>query len=150
MSIAYEQLLSCTSVDEDVFEEPDVSVERSVELPASPQEVWRRITDGELLSEWMGGEVTITPRAGQRINLAPEAGPLVWGTVEEVVEGRRIQWSWRTDDTLPTLVELEISAGESGTTLTVRETLLPWTISGPGPQNHLQRTHRRPGFRAAA
>jgi hypothetical protein len=50
------------------------------------------------------------------------------------VPGRRLQWSWRTDDGLPTQVEIELEPAEDGSALTVRETLLPWTITGPPPQ----------------
>jgi uncharacterized protein YndB with AHSA1/START domain len=123
-------------MDESRFEElaGDVVVERSVVLPAGPGSVWEHLTDGDLLGDWMDGEVTIVPRPGGAITLAPPDGPVVWGTVEEVIPGRRLQWSWRTDDGLPTQVEIDLDSAEGGTTLTVRETLLPWTTSGLQPQ----------------
>lgn len=111
------------------------SIERSVELEAGRGEVWRRITEGRALSDWMGGVVTIDPRPGGRVTLHEDGAPLVWGTVEDVVDGRRIQWTWRTDDGLPTMVEFEIDPIETRTRLTVRETLLPWTVSGPEVNN---------------
>lgn len=116
-----------------MFEEmaSGVSVERSVELGSPPDEVWRHIIDGRLLSEWMGGEVQITMRPGRSITLDPPRGERVWGTIEEVVDERRVQWSWRTDDGLPTLVEIELAPTGLRTILTVRETLLPWRVTGP-------------------
>ena len=61
------------------------------------------------------------------------AGTCTWGTVEEVIPAERLQWSWRTDEGLPTLVEIELAPTDTGTTLTVRETLLPWTVGGLPP-----------------
>lgn len=109
----------------------EVTIERDVELMATPEQIWERITDSSLISEWMGGDVEIEPRPGGRITFSPEGGPGVWGTVEEVVVHERIQWSWRTDEGRPSLIEFELSPAEDGTTVIVRETLLPWRISGP-------------------
>ena len=110
-----------------------VTVERDVEVAAPVEHVWERITDSTMVTEWMGGEVDIEPSPGGDITFLPRGGPAVWGTVEEVIVGRRIQWSWRTDDGLPSLIEIELSPGASdgSTRVLVRETLLPWTISGP-------------------
>jgi uncharacterized protein YndB with AHSA1/START domain len=112
----------------------NVSVERSITLPAEPDTVWEHLTNGSLVGDWMEGEVSITPRPGSPITMTPEEGPVVWGTVEEVIPGRRIQWSWRIDDGLPTQVEFELAPVEEGTTLTVKETLLPWTTTGLPPR----------------
>jgi uncharacterized protein YndB with AHSA1/START domain len=109
----------------------EVAIEREVELMASPEQIWERITDSSMISEWIGGDVEIEPRPGGRITFSPEGGPGVWGTVEEVVQHERIQWSWRTDDGQPSLIEFELSPAEGGTIVIVRETLLPWRISGP-------------------
>jgi uncharacterized protein YndB with AHSA1/START domain len=108
-----------------------VAVERKIELCVGADEVWPFLTGGEYLSIWMEGVVEIDPRPGGGITLNREGMAPVWGTVEEVKERHRIQWSWRTDDGLPTLVEIELQPSEAGTSLTVRETLLPWQVSGP-------------------
>jgi uncharacterized protein YndB with AHSA1/START domain len=111
----------------------DVAIEREVELAATPEDVWERITDSTMISDWMEGEVSIEPRPGGRITFATDGSPEVWGTVEEVVVNKRIQWSWRTDEGRPSLIEFELTPGadRSATVVTVRETLLPWRISGP-------------------
>lgn len=109
----------------------EVAIEREVELAAPPELVWERITDSSMISEWMGGDVEIEPRPGGRITFSPEGGPDVWGTIEEVIVHERIQWSWRTDEGRPSLIEFELSPAEETTIVTVRETLLPWRISGP-------------------
>ena len=121
---------------EERFEElsGDVAVERSVTLPADQDTVWEHLTDGRLLGDWMGSPIEIDPRPGGRIVMTPEDGSIVWGTVEESIPGRRLQWSWRTDDGLRTQVEIEMEPGDDGTDLTARETLLPWTSTGQPPQ----------------
>lgn len=111
----------------------EVAIEREVELAAPAEDVWERITDSTMISNWMEGEVSIEPRPGGRITFAPDDGTEVWGTVEEVVVNERIQWSWRTNEGRPSLIEFELTPGSdrSVTVVTVRETLLPWRISGP-------------------
>jgi uncharacterized protein YndB with AHSA1/START domain len=123
-------------MDEERFEElaGEVTVERTVTLPADPDTVWERLTDENLVSGWMEGDVQIEARPGGAITMTPDDGPAIWGTVEEVIHGRRLQWSWRTDDGLPTQVEIELAPTDEGTALTVRETLLPWRVSGLPPQ----------------
>jgi uncharacterized protein YndB with AHSA1/START domain len=123
-------------MQEERFEElaGGIAVERSVTLQADPDTIWERLTDENLVGDWMEGDVLIDARPGGAITMTPAEGAPVWGTVEEVVPGRRLQWSWRTDDGLPTQVEIELEKVEDGTTLTVRETLLPWTITGLPPQ----------------
>ena len=123
-------------MQEERFEElaGDITVERTVTLPADPNTVWERLTDQNLVGDWMEGDVSIEARPGGAITMTPEEGAPVWGTVEEVVPGHRLQWSWRTDVGLPTQVEIELEQVEEGTILTVRETLLPWTITGLPPQ----------------
>jgi uncharacterized protein YndB with AHSA1/START domain len=123
-------------MQEERFEElaGGIAVERSVTLQADPDTIWERLTDENLVGDWMEGDVSIDARPGGAITMTPAEGAPVWGTVEEVVPGRRLQWSWRTDDGLPTQVEIELEKSEDGTILTVRETLLPWTITGLPPQ----------------
>ena len=120
---------------EERFEElaGDIAVERSISLPANPHSVWEHLTDGNLVGDWMEGDVEIDARPGGAITMTPDDGPVFWGTVEEIVPGRRLQWSWRTDEGLPTQVEIELEPTEDGTALTVRETLLPWTTTGLPP-----------------
>ena len=112
----------------------EVSVGRSVWIPAEPVTVWSHLTEGDLVTEWMGGETSLDAKPGGSIRLQPETGPTVWGTVEEVVPGRRLQWSWRTDDGLPTQVEIEIEPESGGSRVIVTETLVPWRVSGLPPQ----------------
>lgn len=120
---------------EERFEElAGISVERSVTLPADPDSVWEHLTEGDLLGDWMEGDIAIDPRPGGAITMTPDEGSVVWGTVEEVQTGRRIQWTWRTDEGLPTQIEIELEPVDEGTGLTVKETMLPWRTTGLPPQ----------------
>jgi uncharacterized protein YndB with AHSA1/START domain len=103
-------------------------IERSVWLPAGIDRVWEHITDGELLELWFGGKASITPRPGGRIELDAGDGPLRWGTVEDIVERSRIQWSWRTGDGDPSLVVIELLEEDDGVRLVVSETLLEYRM----------------------
>jgi len=84
-------------------------VERAVEVQAEPDEVWERIVGGDLAEEWMG--VRVEPRPGGSVTVPDRA---VIGTVEEVVPGRRITWSWREVDGEPSQVTIEVTPTVSG------------------------------------
>ena len=103
-------------------------VERSIEIPCSPQEVWERIVDGDLSEEWMG--VVLEPRSGGGVTVANRE---MIGTVEEVVPGESITWSWREPAGDPSQVTIEISPSELGTVVTVTERLLEYTVTGLPP-----------------
>ena len=103
-------------------------VERSIEVPASPEEVWERLVDGELSEEWMG--VTLEPRPGGEVTVADRE---MIGTVEEVVPGESITWSWREPEGDPSQVTIDIAPSESGTLVTVTERLLEYTVTGLPP-----------------
>lgn len=51
-----------------------------------------------------------------------------WGTVEDLEEGRRIQWSWRTGDGDPSLVVIELASEDDGVRMIVTETLLEYRM----------------------
>jgi len=103
-------------------------IERSVELPAPPDEVWERITDGDLAEEWMG--VRVEPRQGGAVTV-PDRD--VIGTVEEVEPGESITWSWREVDGEPSQVTIDIEPHERGSRVTITERLLEYRISGMPP-----------------
>lgn len=103
-------------------------IERSVDVPAEPEEVWERIVDGDLAEEWMG--VRVTPRLGGHVEVPDRE---VIGTVEEVVPGESITWSWREIDGEPSQVTIEISPTEEGSRVTIVERLLEYQITGLPP-----------------
>lgn len=103
-------------------------IERSVDIPVSPDEVWERIVDGDLAEEWMG--VRVEPRPGGTVTV-PDRD--VIGTVEEVVPGESITWSWREVDGEPSQVTIRIDPATDGSRVTITERLLEYRITGTRP-----------------
>jgi uncharacterized protein YndB with AHSA1/START domain len=106
----------------------DISVERSMELEADIESVWENVVEGPLVSEWIGSPMSIEPRVGGAVDFAPDGEPFI-GTVEEVVPGRSITWSWRHPDRDPSQVTITLEPAGTGTTITVVERLLPYRIT---------------------
>lgn len=77
---------------------------------------------------WMGGEMTIEPRLGGPVSLIVAGSPPVFGTVEEILPGGSITWTWRTAEGEPTQVVLNIEPDGEGSLLRVSEELLPYEI----------------------
>lgn len=100
------------------------TVERSVLLPASPEEVWEAITDELLLSEWLAPEVELDPREGGELVCRYEDGEERRGEVELAEEAERLSFRWWREDSGPSRVELVLDAVADGTRLTVIESEL--------------------------
>jgi uncharacterized protein YndB with AHSA1/START domain len=103
-------------------------VERTVELGVPAAELWQHLVDGELASFWMGGVMTIEPRLNGRVLLHADDAPIVFGTVEELVAGESITWTWRTRDGEPTQVSIVVEPASEGSVLRVTEQLIPYEI----------------------
>lgn len=103
-------------------------IERTVDILAEPEEVWERIVDGDLAEEWMG--VRVDPRPGGTVTVPDRE---VIGTVEEVVAGESITWSWREVDGEPSQVTIEVTPTNTGSKVTVTERLLEYQITGLPP-----------------
>ena len=108
--------------------EPLPRVERVVELGVPAAELWQHLVHGELASFWMGGVMTIEPRLNGRVLLSADQAPLVFGTVEELVEGESITWTWRTRDGEPTQVSIVVEPSSNGSIVRVTEQLIPYEI----------------------
>jgi uncharacterized protein YndB with AHSA1/START domain len=103
-------------------------IERSVDVPAPPEEVWERIVDGDLAEEWMG--IRLEPRPGGVVDV-PDREMI--GTVEEVIPGESITWSWREIEADPSQVTITIVPIPTGTRVTITERLLEYKITGIPP-----------------
>ena len=103
-------------------------VEKSIEVPASPEEVWERIVDGAFAEEWMG--IHLEPRRGGAVSV-PDREMI--GTIEEIEPGVSITWSWREPEGDPSQVIIEIAPSETGSTVTITERLLEYSITGLPP-----------------
>jgi uncharacterized protein YndB with AHSA1/START domain len=91
----------------------DRLVRRTVTLDASPDEVWRLLTDAEELAGWLGTVDGDTLR-----ELDGTARRFV---LDEVVDGRRIGFTWWTDEGDVSEVVFTVDETEEGTQVTVEE-----------------------------
>jgi uncharacterized protein YndB with AHSA1/START domain len=108
-------------------------ITRELELPATPEEVWRALTDPAFLESWLADTVLLELWAGGEA-VFTVGGRTRTGWVEEVTapsarqadgddphEGRLAFW-WAEDDEPASRVELVIRPSEAGTLLRVVET----------------------------
>ena len=105
-------------------------IERELELPASPAEVWQALTDPAGLAAWLADEVALElwPGGDARFRIGDRVRT---GWVEEVTAppgdqgdggvGRLAFW-WAEDLQPASRVELALTATERGTRLRVVET----------------------------
>jgi uncharacterized protein YndB with AHSA1/START domain len=86
-----------------------MEIERTVDLPAEPDEVWEALTDDDGLAGWFGTEDEVAARRAARID---EADP-----------GRQLTWTWWPggNDTAGSTVEITLVPTPGGTRLTVIE-----------------------------
>ena len=93
------------------------TVEREIELPASPAEVW------DALPGMLGDDVELVAEPGGRLHADGPDGERV-GAVDEVAVARRLTFWWTAvdGDEPPSYVELELFDTDEGTLLRVRET----------------------------
>jgi len=99
--------------------ESDLAVERHVELPAGPHEVW------DALPEMLGDEVELTAEPGGALRTHGPDGDRI-GVVVEAVPGERLTFQWMPvdGDAAPSEVEITLEPSGVGTILHVRETRL--------------------------
>lgn len=104
------------------------AIERTLELQAAPEAVWRALTDPEQIAGWFSDAVQVKMEKGSE-------GWFVWQEhgryavrVEELDPGRRLTWRWARKPETPvdqgasTLVEWTLSPrDDGGTTLHLRE-----------------------------
>jgi uncharacterized protein YndB with AHSA1/START domain len=105
-------------------------VERQVELPVPPEEVWPALSEGPRLSAWFGAQISLEPRPGGRATFRWPDGRERGAVVEVVEPGRRLAFRWmpfeRSADGGAAVVgagrvEFELEPIGRGTVLRVRE-----------------------------
>jgi uncharacterized protein YndB with AHSA1/START domain len=100
--------------------EEEREVERHATLEASPEEVWRALTDEGMLGEWLADEVEFDAVPGAEISLTVE-GEERRGAVLSVEEERSLTFTWTRDGTGSSEVAFTLEPAVSGTRLTVVE-----------------------------
>jgi uncharacterized protein YndB with AHSA1/START domain len=105
-------------------------VDRRVELPVPPEEVWPALSDGRRLSDWFGADISIDARPGGRATFRWPDGRERGAVVEIADPGRRLAFRWLPFERWPTgetvvtgsgRVELELAPAGEGSVLTVSE-----------------------------
>jgi uncharacterized protein YndB with AHSA1/START domain len=100
------------------------AVQRSIDLDAPPEDVWKAIAEESLLREWLAPEVEIDLREGGEIACRYEDGEERRGTVAALEEAEGLAFEWQRDGAGPSRVEFLVDAVAGGTRLTVVETRL--------------------------
>ena len=95
-----------------------MDVEREIEIPAPPDEVWEALTEPARLEEWFATEAELDPREGGE-------GVFRWGdgderraVVREAEPGERLALDWDDGGS----VVLELAETDGGTRVRVVET----------------------------
>jgi uncharacterized protein YndB with AHSA1/START domain len=133
------------AIQEDVVTFPD-RIERTIELPQGPDQVWAALTTAEGLSGWFGtvAEIDLRPGADFDLHFEKEGGTANL-RIAAVEPPRRFAYEWGLvtlppDDPRRTLVEFLLEATATGTRLTVTETGFAQVPDDLGEQAHKMNT----------
>jgi len=106
------------------------TVERELEIAASPETVWELLTDPDAATRWMGEAAAFDLRPGgaYRVDVLP--GNTASGAFVEIDPPRRLvyTWGWERGSPVPpgsTTVEFELEPTVAGTLLRFRHRDLP-------------------------
>jgi uncharacterized protein YndB with AHSA1/START domain len=91
-------------------------VQREVDIPCPPEEVWEYVTD----PAWLGsdGTLDLVPGGEGRVT---EAGTVRFITVEEVEPAQRLVFRWASFQDEPSRVEIELEPVTVGTRIVITE-----------------------------
>jgi uncharacterized protein YndB with AHSA1/START domain len=97
------------------------TVERSILLDASREEVWDALTDASLLAEWLADEVELDLREGGEIVCRYKDGEERRGEIKQVEEAERLAFQWWREESGLSRVELILDAVADQTLMSVVE-----------------------------
>jgi uncharacterized protein YndB with AHSA1/START domain len=112
------------------------SVEREIEIDASPETVWEFLVDPDRATRWMGQSASFEPRPGGLYRVEVIPGNTARGEFVELDPPRRLvyTWGWESGPEGPnrvppgsTTVEIELVPNGEGTTLRFSHHGLPGT-----------------------
>jgi uncharacterized protein YndB with AHSA1/START domain len=102
-----------------------MQIEREIDFPASPAEVWEAITDPERLEEWFANDVELDARPGGEGIFRWDDGEERRATVREAEPEERLVLDWDDEGE----IVLELQEIEDGTRLHVVETSPDWSAA---------------------
>ncbi len=109
------------------------SVDHQYFIRATPDAVFRAITDPQWLTRWLCDRAEISPKKGGRYLLAWNEGPTHSGSIIDFRAGHRIAlaWTWPGVKLQGTVFSLSVETKDDGTILRVEHTGFPrlerWT-----------------------
>jgi uncharacterized protein YndB with AHSA1/START domain len=102
------------------------SIKFSVTIPATPQEVFRALTDERLIARWCGQRGKVEPRVGGKIEMFDG---WVKGKVKTYEPGESLAYTWLPGDwpvdAEESLVTYSLSGSVSGTTVKLTHSHFP-------------------------
>src|SRR4051812_10892670 len=105
----------------------DPVVERSVDLDATPDDVWRTLTEPTELAAWFGPEAELDVQPGGRGRFVDDEGCVRRAVVDQVHTGERLVLRWWPEGGDPgagaSVVTFVVTPTGSGTRLIVTERL---------------------------
>jgi uncharacterized protein YndB with AHSA1/START domain len=102
-----------------------MELRRTIDLDCPPAELWRLVTDAELLSTWLGHDVALDPRPGGAGRVVDDDGRVRHLVVHEVATDERLAFAWWPEDDEAAVSEVVLTvepAGDVGSRLVVTET----------------------------
>jgi uncharacterized protein YndB with AHSA1/START domain len=112
----------------ETIEGTTAAIERELDLAASPDRVWRALTDSDELAAWFPQRASIPAKVGEIGWMEWDGHPRFAVRVEHFEPERRLAWRWASSadpdfDASATLVEWTLEPTEGGgTILRLRET----------------------------
>ena len=112
----------------DTIETTTAAIERELELSASPDRVWRALTDSDELAAWFPQRASLPTQVGAVVWVEWDGHPRLAIRIEALEPEQRLAWRWAPAadpdfDGSANLVEWTLEAGRGGgTILRLRET----------------------------
>ena len=112
----------------------ETSVERELEIDASPETVWQFLVEADKLDRWFGGQAWLDPRPGGQYRVDVIGGHIAAGEFVELDPPRRLVqtfgWEAEGDQENPvppgsSKIEFELEPSGAGTILKFRHYDLP-------------------------
>ena len=115
-------------------------VRRETSFESEPDELWRAISDEDMLERWLGDEVELDPVEGGDVRVVTD-GEERHGWVDEVDEGSRLVFTWSRDGGESSQVELTVLPDAIGSRLIVVERALTGPFAMAPWSRNLQALH---------